>query len=282
MASYRGSSDYSTGGYRHLHDLVRSYNTMSKYRGRSYSDVISDDISRLEGELTDTEKHPSSYVADVSAKASCQGLDNKIKKEIHSTAVSAQSEPKQTVTVEDASESSTEEKSPSVIDSQLTDASSIITRDALLMSAPDTLNTNNAANDDQSKKSKPHPKKPVAHRSVKRIPFMYDNLPSNAELGQDVVEDLTVKRDYDPAYKGRQFIRSSSIMVKSGGREISALDVSNSKGRAIHKQEELKQASLDNNMNVYSDSIMPVQSKRNRKVTGMSLYSMQFSSVVVG
>lgn len=257
IASHRGSGDYSHAGFQHLHELVRSYDTMSKYCGRCYSDTISHDISSLADELSyksvpKVEEQKESVIA-----AECE-----IKK-VLSDETRAEVPP--SVTVESASDTSTDDKSPAdLTDSQGTNASSIITHHILPEKA-ESLNKNNAANDDQiAKKVSSASNKVIEKRSSKRIPFMYDNLPSDIELQPKYSEDLTVKKKYLPSQKGRRFIRSSSIMVKSGGREVSGLDISKSKGHISRKQKDLNEAGRKSNLNVFSNLDPSMRSQHHR------------------
>ena len=239
---------------------------MSKYCGRCYSDTISHDISSLADEISCKDKPRSVSRGKIAADAL---LKDKEKDSIVGPLVKTTA-----VSVKKTGNDLSDDKSPAnLTDSQGTDASSIVTVDAIF-EKKESLNKNNAANDDQAMyQAHPSSKEVVKRRSSKRIPFMYDNLPSDAELQPKYSEDLTVKRDYNPAHRGRRFIRSSSIMVKSGGREVSALDISKSKGHILRKQKDLNAATLKSNLNVFSNLNPSVVSQstsyRHKKPHGM-------------
>lgn len=101
----------------------------------------------------------------------------------------------------------------------------------------------------------------LSARSSKYIPFMYDSLPEtkNSQSSIQVGKmDLAVARKTSSASQGRQFVRSSSIMVNSSGREVSALDLSLSKGHIACGEREMVEASSRGNINLmqsFSSSI---------------------------
>ena len=236
---------------------------MSKYCGRCYSDTISHDISSLADEISCKDKPRNASGAKITADM----LRND--EEIDSIEGQLVKTP-----AEKIEGNAPDDKSlANLTDSQGTDASSIITVDAIF-EMKESLNKNNAANDDQAMhQAHPSSKELVKRQSSKRIPFMYDKLPSDADLQPKYSEDLTVKRDYNPAHRGRRFIRSSSIMVKSGGREVSALDISKRKGHILRKQKDLNAASRKSNLNVFSNLNPSVvnqsTSSRHKKPHGM-------------
>ena len=204
-----------------LHHLTRSFDTLSRNREDFYSDSMSEVSMTLEP------------------------VSNR-----HSDIVDSVSNTCSNVTCPD---SNSDDGAKATVDEELKPGINV-----------DSLNTNNGANNDQlSKKAAQSPKKEKSAKSVlpservksqKRIPFVYDSLPaaknslSSIQIGQ---RQITASRKHSNiSSKGRKFVRSSSIMVKSGGKEVSALNISASKGHIQRGSRDVVDASKRSNFNL--------------------------------
>jgi len=232
--------DIVGNSFSRFHQIIKSYDTLSKYRGSSYSECTSETYSLPACDVSDQQNS----VLDVTSLQS------------------------------------------DVVECKLAEERADETPVSFVMSVEsptNILNTNNAANSDQlsmtSKKVKfnqqtsdahqipstsraTHPSSDVKTRNSsnlsikhsKQLPFLYNSLPSNSELSVPIkteTESSAVHKHSAHSIKGRQFVRSSSIMVKAGGREVSALDISKAKGHISSGEKELRQASHRSSLNVF-------------------------------
>lgn len=258
LGNHRAHNTYSAEGYQHLHELVRSHDSTSRHHGRSYSNIKSESFSHLEGECgADVDSlHIGLSMDEITGeKMEISELPAKCGTEcVTDTIINQRNE----VTVERFNES--DFKEPNLTGSEITSGITAVVKSGL----PDSLNKNNAANSDQmnnpSRLQSSH--KLVTRQSSKKIPFVHGSPPVYVDLPSSPIEELTAKQEYDLSHKGRQFIRSSSIMVKAGGREVSALNTTSSRGFILCKENELREASNKSDLNIFSRKSPSVKNSR--------------------